>query len=461
MKYKVRLKDSDKEFTLEKDQLTKLQSELRCRRRPKKESPTPSGKKEHARVSVGSVGALATPSPKPASPKKAEEGVKRKLEKSLATPEPAKAGKAVKTRKVQGTVSQIPDPITNVSNWLSTTKSSTSSPSSSTLPSPNPHSTATTLSSGAIAVKRNTSSRRAKAINDVIRKNFQTPKSPEKPKPETSAPPPPKEPAPVVAAPKAVKEKEKENAKPTAGIFAVPQDNLAKPPKTTTPVLSSTGGRRRKHARSESKGKGASKTFSSNPKESPTFDKGKAAKQELLPIYFPPQMLTFLEADEYRVYNLREIPKMGQDNLNYSVHFVLSKFVASEYDVLSDEGSKAIQHAKDFEMLFNKTLPDQLMYRLEFGRLKELYLDYHKEGKHGDYDIPWSLEVSAQYLVRFCWIIAQMTDEEYVRNKDHSDNNVVIAFMKKLLRFIVTNKAKFLGAHNYDAVSPEYFRMMC
>ena len=55
--------------------------------------------------------------------------------------------------------------------------------------------------------------------------------------------------------------------------------------------------------------------------------------------------------------------------------------------------------------------------------------------------------------------MAQMNEEESV--KGGPDNEIVEEFLSKLLRYLVANKEKFLGPSNYDAVSPEYFRLMC
>jgi len=229
--------------------------------------------------------------------------------------------------------------------------------------------------------------------------------------------------------------------------------------------------------------------------ERTTFNrqKSKNSVKPLIPSYFPPQILTFLEADEYRVYTIREIPRMGKNYLKYSVHHVLSQFVCNEYDVLSNEGAMAIEYTKEFEALFNKVLPEQLMYRLEFGRLRDIYiihkrasLEYLKNvqdpalsrdqnqnqkrnsirknqkntqnNQNEELQIAWSFEVSAPYLARYCFLMAQMNEEESVKGPD---NDIVEEFLSKLLRYLVVNKEKFLGPSNYDAVSPEYFRLMC
>jgi len=228
--------------------------------------------------------------------------------------------------------------------------------------------------------------------------------------------------------------------------------------------------------------------------ERTTFNrqKSKNSVKPLIPSYFPPQILTFLEADEYRVYTIREIPRMGKNYLKYSVHHVLSQFVCSEYDVLSNEGAMAIEYTKEFEALFNKVLPEQLMYRLEFGRLRDIYINHkrasleclknvqdpenrdqnqnqkrnsirknqknNQNNQNEELHIDWSFEVSAPYLARYCFLMAQMNEEESVKGPD---NEIVEEFLSKLLRYLVVNKEKFLGPSNYDAVSPEYFRLMC
>jgi len=183
---------------------------------------------------------------------------------------------------------------------------------------------------------------------------------------------------------------------------------------------------------------------------------------------------------------------MGRDYLKYSVHYVLSQFVSNQYDVLTNEGGMAIEYTREFEALFNRVLPEQLMYRLEFGRLREIYIVYKKnmdvlkEQRENNLDknllennrsqkrskkyksrnnqtsiineepeIPWSFEVSAPYLARYCFLMAQINEEEQPRNE------VVELYLEKLLLFLVENKSKYLSSSNYDAVSPEYFRLMC
>merc|ERR1712071_303939 len=81
-----------------------------------------------------------------------------------------------------------------------------------------------------------------------------------------------------------------------------------------------------------------------------------------------------------------------------------------------------------------------------------------QNNQNEELQIAWSFEVSAPYLARYCFLMAQMNEEESVKGPD---NDIVEEFLSKLLRYLVVNKEKFLGPSNYDAVSPEYFRLMC
>ena len=91
------------------------------------------------------------------------------------------------------------------------------------------------------------------------------------------------------------------------------------------------------------------------------------------PVYFPLQLLLFLESDEYRVYNEMKIPQIGSDRIKVTVHDTLRKFLSSQFDVMEPEGFEALQICQDFEKEFEETLPQHLLFRLEMGRFSQVY----------------------------------------------------------------------------------------
>lgn len=224
-----------------------------------------------------------------------------------------------------------------------------------------------------------------------------------------------------------------------------------------------------------------------------------------LPLYFPIELLQYLEADDHRVYYNHQIPRIGLDKNILSVHETLKKFVTSKYDLLSEIGGQKLTFCKDFEKLFDQTMPRHLVYRLEKGRISQVfgecyheYLvnreelkaqnqrktlaqsigqptdktidptinpegpDYDPHHVPGQYAIKWSTLVSNQYLIRFifwlCNEIEDLADDD--KKNDFSDELVV--FVMELCEYICENKRLVLGDGDeyYDSISPEYWRML-
>ena len=195
------------------------------------------------------------------------------------------------------------------------------------------------------------------------------------------------------------------------------------------------------------------------------------------PVYFPLKLLTFLESDEYRVYNSMMIPQIGQNNVRISVHETLTNFVSSEFDVMEDLENLIL--ARDFEKMFDVTLPHHLLFRLEMGRFKEVYFEEESKflnqqttsqksagspatDKKPPQPIQWSKLVSNQYLVRFLWHLS--SDIESLAETPEEKNDLedpLVRFISKLCSYLIVNYKEIFGEEGdegYDSVSPEYWR---
>lgn len=195
-----------------------------------------------------------------------------------------------------------------------------------------------------------------------------------------------------------------------------------------------------------------------------TLLKNKLFDDETVPWYFPIILLQVLEADEHRVFERREIPKMGLGFTRVTIRDVLNHYAARTFDLMDPENDIKLQSLRDLEDPFEACM-NNIFYRLEVFRRTDVYKQDMKSGEESK--LKWTQLLSPIYFVRWCWYLASKRFPKMAKkfketnpDKDFYTEDHTVKELTGILSFIADNKNKYITGEDYDPVSPEYFRLV-